>query len=208
MGLFRRRHETLNEQLLREAGLDPASTLGDTVTGGPKPEPGFADGPPPPRGRDINLALYGDVQSGPTEYDAVVTVSAPELRGNRIEFTTIPDGDVIVTEETGDADLSPLADAVERRIDPPYRAVAARQDSDLWAVGANRIQVAKIPFPDGEKVELSWNGSEAELRVDGEPSDAPVPTELAELGEAAGTSYFVEAARIDGDLWEVRVTAF
>jgi hypothetical protein len=211
VGLFKRRRETLNEQLLREAGLDPAATLGDTAAAAvaePKPDPEFADGPPPPRGRDINLALYGDVRSGPTEYDACVTVSAPDLRGNRIEFTTIPDGDVIVSEETGDADLSPLADAVERHIDPPYRAAAARQDGDLWAVGANRIQVAQIPFPDGEKLELSFNGSEAELRVDGEPSDAAIPRELAELGEAVGMSYFVEAARIDGDVWEVRVTAF
>ena len=47
-----------------------------------------------------------------------------------------------------------------------------------------------------------------ELRVDGEQSDAAIPPELAELGEAAGADYFVEALRIDGDLWEVRVTAF
>ena len=31
MGLFRRKQETLNEQLLREAGLDPAQTLGDAA---------------------------------------------------------------------------------------------------------------------------------------------------------------------------------
>jgi hypothetical protein len=115
---------------------------------------------------------------------------------------------VIVSEESGDADLSPLADAVEKKIDPPYRAVAARQDGALWAVCARRIRVAQIPFPSGEKLELSWNGDDEALRVDGEESDEAVPPELEAVGDGAGASYFVEALRIDGDLWEVRATAF
>jgi hypothetical protein len=200
VGLFRRRQETLNEKLLREAGLDPPQTLGE-------PQP-----PPPAPGPPVSvLAAAGVPDSSrvsPREWDATAVVRAPDLAGERVEFTTIPDGDVIVGEEAGDTDLSPLADAVERHIDPPYRAVAARQEGDLWAVGAKRVAAALIPFPAGEKLELSWNGSDAELRVDGEPSDAAIPPELAELGEVAGACYFVEALRIDGDLWEVRVTAF
>ena len=200
MGLFRRRQETLNEKLLREAGLDPPQTLG-----GPQP-------PPPAPGSPVSVLAAAGVPDGsrvsPREWDATAVVRAPDLAGERVEFTTLPDGDVIVGEEAGDTDLSPLADAVERHIDPPYRAVAARQEGDLWAVGAKRIAAALIPFPAGEKLELSWNGSDAELRVDGEPSDAAIPPELAERGEAAGACYFVEALRIDGDLWEVRVTAF
>ena len=144
---------------------------------------------------------------GLKEWDAAVTVAAPALVGGRIEFTTIPNGDVIVSEEAGDADLSPLADAVERNVSPPYRAVATRQDGDLWAVGAKRIAVAKIPFADGDKLALSQHGDNRELRVDGEPSDAAIPSELEQLGTAAGASFYVEAMRIDGDLWEVRVTA-
>ena len=198
MGLFRRKQETLNERLLREAGLDPAGVLGD-----PQPEP---EPQTPTFGR---VALPDGSHVDPKEWDAAVTVVAPGLAGDQIKFTTIPDGDVIVSEEDGDADLSPLADAVERRVDPPYRAVAARQDGDLWAVGAKRIQVAKVPFPAGDKLELSWNGSHAELRVDGEPNDdAAIPPELADLGQSVGASYFVEAARIEKDLWEVRVTGF
>jgi hypothetical protein len=34
-----------------------------------------------------------------------------------------------------------------------------------------------------------------------------VPLQLAALGEAAGDDFYVEAERIDGDLWEVRATA-
>jgi hypothetical protein len=198
VGLFRRHQETLTEQLLREAGIDPAQALGD-------PQP-----PPVPEATPSVLAITG-VPDGsrvePKEWDATAVVEAPGLEGERIEFTTIPDGDVIVSEEAGDADLTSLAEAVERRVDPPYRAVAARQDGDLWAVGAKRIAVAPIPFPSGDKLELSWNGDYAELRVDGEPSEAAIPAELAELGRAAGASYFVQAARIDGDLWEVRAAA-
>jgi hypothetical protein len=204
VGLFRRRQETLNAQLLREAGLDPDQALGDATPAlGSQP----VQSVPAPGGRRHGLDAH-NLRIDPRDWDTCVTATVPGLSGSRIEFTTIPDGDVIVSEETGDADVSPLADAVERHVDPPYRAVAARQDDDLWAVGAKRIRVAPIPFPTGDTLELSWNGEYAELRVDGEPSDAAIPSELAELGEAGGASYFVEAARIDGDLWEVRVTAF
>ena len=201
MGFFRRRQETLNEQLLREAGLDPALVLGDPA-------------PPPPPSLDPlePIRLQRGVPDGstvqPRDWDAATTVTAPDLAGDQIKFTTIPNGDVIVSEESGDADLSPFADAVEKKLNPPYRAVATRQDGALWGVGARRIQVARIPFPTGEKLELSWNGEAEELRVDGQPSDAEIPLELSEVGEAAGASYFVEALRIDGDLWEVRATAF
>jgi len=199
VGFLRRRNETLNEQLLREAGLDPAQALGDSTAPAPVE---------PPKSLVARLGVPDGAGVSPKEWDAAVAVSAPGLAGDRIEFTTIPNGDVIVGAETGDADVSPLADAVERRIDPPYRAIASRQDGALWAVGAKRIAVAQIPFPDGDKLELSRHGDDEELRVDGEPSEEPVPRELERAGEAVGDSYYAEAERIDGDLWEVRVTAF
>ena len=199
MGLFRRRRETLNEQLLREAGLDPAQALGD-----PKLRPPIE----PPRSVLQIVGVPDGSRVSPREWDATLAVDAPGLAGNRIEFTTLPTGDLIVSEESGDADLSPLADAVERSIGPPYRAVATRQDGDLWGVGAKRIEVAHIAFPTGDKLELSRRPREhSELRVDGEPSSYPVPLELERLGDDAGDGFYVEASRIDGDLWEVRVTA-
>jgi hypothetical protein len=196
VGLFRRRPETLNEQLLREAGLDPAEALG--VTPPPRPEP--------VQSILRRLGVPDGSSVSPKEWDAAVTITAPALAGDRIEFTTIPNGDVIVGDETGDADLSPLADAVERHLSPPYRAVAARQKGDLWAVGAKRIDVVQVAFPAGDRLELSRNGDD-ELRVDGQASDAAVPAELEQVGEAVGDSFYVEAERIDGDLWEVRATA-
>ncbi|HJU36971.1 MAG TPA: hypothetical protein VJ716_06105 [Gaiellaceae bacterium] len=198
MGLFRRRNETLNERLLREAGLDPAQALGDP----PPPVP-----LEPPKSLMSRAGLPDGSGLGPKEWDAAVTVSAPGLAGERIEFTTIPNGDVVVSEESGDADLSPLADAVERRVSPPYRAVGQRQAGDTWAVAAKRIEVARVALQEGDKLELSRHGDDEELQVDGEPSDEPVPPELERVGAAAGDSFYVEAERIDGDLWEVRATA-
>jgi hypothetical protein len=199
VGFFRRRKETLNEQLLREAGLDPDQALGDPQPAPPQPEP--------PKSVLRAVGVPDGSRVDPKEWDAVVAVSAPGLAGDRVEFTALQNGDLIVSDETGDADLSPLADAVERNVSPPYRAVANRQDGDLWGVGAKRIQVAKIPFTDGERLALSQHGKECELIVDGEPSAEAVPLELEALGQAAGDSFYVEANRIDGDLWEVRVTA-
>jgi hypothetical protein len=197
VGLFRRRRETLNEQLLREGGLEPAQVLGDAQ---PRPllqPPSIIAAAGVPDGSSLS----------PKEWDTAIAVDVPGLVGDRIEFTTIPDGDVIVSEETGDADVTPLADAVEQRIGPPYRAVAQRQGGDLWAVGAKQIRVARIDFTDGDRLELSRHVEQTELRVDGEPSDALVPPELGRLGESSGESFYVEVERIDGDLWEVEVTA-
>jgi hypothetical protein len=198
LGLFRRRRDTLNEQLLRAAGLDPEQVLGEAA-----PPPG----PLEPPSLISALGLPHDLRTGPNDWDTAITVTAPGLAGDRIEFTTIPNGDVIVGEETGDADLSVLADAVERKVSPPYRAAATRQDGDLWAVGAKRIEVAQIPFAEGDRLQLSRMGDDQELRVDGDPGEAAVPRTLERLGEAAGHSFYVEAERIDGDLWEVKVTA-
>jgi hypothetical protein len=198
VGFFRRRNETLNERLLREAGLDPAEALGDS----PAPAP-----VEPPKSLLARVGVPDGAGVSPKEWDAAVSVSAPGLAGDRIEFTTIPNGDVIVSQETGDADVSPLADAVERHVGPPYRAVAQRHDGDTWAVAAKRIEVAPIPFPDGDKLELSRHGHDEELLVDGEPSDASVPPQLERAGATAGENFYAEAERIDGDLWEVKVTA-
>jgi hypothetical protein len=203
VGFFRRKQETLNEKLLREAGLDPAQTLGDT-TPAPEQQP---EAQPPPLDRAFNSdGLPHRLALGPKEWDATAAVQAPALAGDHIEFTTIPNGDVIVSEEAGNADLSPFADAVEQHVSPPYRATAVRQDGSLWGVGAKRIQVAEIPFPQGERLQFSRTGDDREFHVDSEPSHAPVPPELERIGEPLGDSFYVEAQRIDGDLWEVRVS--
>jgi hypothetical protein len=204
VGLIRRKQETLNEQLLREAGLDADQMLGDAPPPPPLPP---AQPVEPPRSGLARAGVPDGSRVAPKEWDAAVTVHAVGLEGDRIEFTTVPNGDLVVGEQTGDADCSPLADAVERQVSPPYRAVAQRQDGETWAVAAKRIEVANIPFSEGDKIGFSRNGDDEEFRVDGEPSDEAVPPELAQRGEAIGGNFYVEAERIDSNLWEVRATA-
>jgi hypothetical protein len=64
----------------------------------------------------------------------------------------------------------------------------------------------KFELAEGDAVELTENDGVQELRVDGEPGEAEIP-ELARLGEEAGANYCVEAKRIDGNFWEVEVSA-
>jgi hypothetical protein len=186
VGIFRRKRETYNDQLLREAGLGRIQL----------DRPNVLETVGVPSGRAV----------GQADWDASVTVNAPGLAGDTIAFTTLAGGDVLIDEEQGDADVSALADAVEKEIEPPYRARAARQSGDLWAVLANRIDVQRVSFPRADTLELSRKDSWQELRVDGEPSMGRAP-ELERLGERAGADFFVKAERLDGDLWEVRVTA-
>jgi hypothetical protein len=191
VGFFRRRRETYDQQLPRDAGLDRIRFDGIQLD---RPTVLEKNGVP------IGKAV------GQPDWDASVTAIAPGLGGDTIAFTTLPDGDVLVDEELGDADVSALADAVEKDLGPPYRALAARQAGDLWAVLANRIEVARLEFARADTLELSRKDSWQELRVDGEPSMGRAP-ELERLGERAGSDFFVKAERLDGDLWEVRVTA-
>jgi hypothetical protein len=199
VGLLRRRQETLNERLLREAGLDGATEWLGEPSSPPELQPELATS-------TAGQANLGHRRKAPSPVGHVVTVRAAALPGDRIEFKTLPNGDIIVEEEKGDGDLSPLAEAVERHVDPPYWAIASRQDGDVWAVGARRIQVAEFKLAEGDAVEVIASDGAEEVRVDGEPSDAQVP-ELAQLGEQKGSSYCVEAKRIDGDFWEVMANA-
>jgi hypothetical protein len=200
MGIFRRSNdETLNEQLLREAELDRAE----------------ADEPEPPTPVDPHAATYpaDDVlglwvraMARPGEYDAVVTVDAAGIPGEAVEFATLANGDVIVDSEQGDADLSPIADAVEQELQPPYRVIARRRDGDVWSVAARGIDVLELDFADGDEIELASIAGRIDVRVDGVAWNGRIP-ELERAGEAAeGEDYVVQAERLDGDLWEVRAS--
>ena len=147
VGLFRRKQETLNEQLLREAGLDPAQTLGDPA---PAPERQPEPSQPPPLDRVFGSdGLPHRLALGPKEWDATAAVQAPALTGDRIEFTTIPNGDVIVSQESGDADLSPLADAVEQHVSPPYRRDRRAPGGNSLGRGGEADSGRRDPVPTG-----------------------------------------------------------
>lgn len=202
MGLFRRRRdETLNEQLLREAELDRA-TEQEAEAARPDPVDPFAA---TYSGDDV-LGIWRRAMARPGEYDTVVTVHAPDVSGDAVEFATLPSGDVIVDTEHGDADLSPLAEAVEQHLQPPYRVVARRQEGGVWWVAARGIDVLELDFAGGDEIELASLDGRVDVRVDGEPWSGRI-ARLEHAGEAAeGEDYVVQAERLDGDLWEVRAS--
>jgi hypothetical protein len=195
LGLFGRRKETLNERLLREAGLAPDGSELEQ----PSAPPSF----------DLLGSRFLDADSRATtprmrEWDAVVTVDAPELEGDEVTFTAIDSENLLVDDEVGDANLTRLAEAVEAQLAPPYRARGVRRSGTLWAVSATRIQIARFRA-EGDTVDLAVHDGERTATLDGEPTTRGFP-ELERLGEEQGADYAIHAERLDGDAWEVKVS--
>jgi hypothetical protein len=185
MGFFRRR-EPLHEKLAREGGL--------------------ASQEPPPhdtRPRWGETGVHGLHRL--REWDAVVSAEFEGPPLAELHFSVLPDGTMVVDEDVNDADLTPLADAVETELERPYRAEAVRRDERTWFVGARQITVVELPEEEiaGDRVTLTVHQGERTLLVDGERSFGSVPV-LEALGD--GDAYVVEAERLDGPFWEVRVT--
>ena len=135
------------------------------------------------------------------EWDTVTTVAAPEIDGDDTWFVSLEDGTLVVEE--GAVGVERLAAAVT--VPAPFRVHGVRRDGGLWVVGARRIKVARLrDDPGGDEVELSWDGVERAVRIDGRPTLARV----AELESLAGDygRYVVTARRIAGAAWEVAVT--
>jgi hypothetical protein len=186
MSLFRR--EKLHERLARIGGLE-----GDLPT---------AD-PPDLMQRWREPGVHGVHR--PREWDAVVTVDDPDLRGDTVRFVTLADGTILEEDNPTEQDLSVLADAVEEACGPPYRAHALRQDRSSWAVGARRLRVAEIPNADGDELTLTIRDGVRELVVDHGRAFNSLPA-LEQLGSGRTDSYVIEASRLDDDLFEFRLT--
>jgi hypothetical protein len=179
MPLWRR--EPLHRRLARDAGLD----------GPPPHQPGPHWG---------TAGIHGIPR--PREWDASGVAEAPELRVDELEFVALPDGSLLVDD---DGDASPLADAIETTLAPPYRARALRRGAELFAVAANRIRVEELPeHVEGEEIHLTVGPEGRTLIGDGRPLFGSIP----ELERLAGElpEYVVRAVRLDGTLWEVEVT--
>jgi len=183
--IFRR--EPIHKKLARQAGLDSE--------GQREPEP--VD-PGPQWGV---TGIHGVPR--PRRWDVVVSAESPGVTGDEVHFVATPNGDLIVDEDAPADSLSPLADAVEERLAPPYRAEAVRREDDLWAVAARSIEVAELDAA-GDEIELIVNQDERTLTVDGERAFGSVPR-LEQLAEREGSSYVARARRLDEALWEVEV---
>jgi hypothetical protein len=194
--VFRRRRETLNEKLMREAGLERAPVEWEPKNAGLPLVGGTAA---------LDTAGITGLHR-PKEWDATAAVEAPELQGEEVAFVVLPDGSILVDEEVGDVPLAPLADALGEQLRPPYRARGVRRRGDVWAVAASAIEVVELrPDVEGDELELVSRGGERSLTVDGRRSFGSVPP-LEELGASRAADYVVHASRLDGSLWEVRAT--
>lgn len=182
MPLWRRR-EPLHERLAREGGLLA-----------PEPSPTH---PALPLG---GAGVHG--MARPREWDATVLVEASDLSGEEAVFVALSDGTLLVEE--GPEPL-PLAEALAGRIERPYRARAVRRAGSLWAVGARRIEVARLPSAPGEEIELTVHEGERSLRIDGRPTTGLVPDLERLAADRRLASYALYAFRLEGDLWEVRL---
>ncbi len=191
--LFGRR-QPLHRALADEAGL----SLGD---GSPR-TPGPSAAPP---GWDGEQRGEPGIHGVPRarRWDAVVAAEAPALTGDSVHFVALEDGTLVVDEDEPDEALTPLADAVETRLRPPYRAEAVRRDGSLWGVAGRRITVVSEPGLTGEEAQLVLTRSGWELTVDGRHRLAHVPA-LEAAGRAGGRAEaVVRASRLADDLWEV-----
>jgi hypothetical protein len=178
LGLFRR-SKPLHERLAEKGGLVER-----------RPGPLFT-------GTIPETGIHGVPRE--REYDAVATADAPDAKGDSARFVGLENGSLVV--EDGEGDLTPLADAVERELGRPYRAVAVRRGESQWAVAAHELRVVELPEPGGDEVELVLHGDEKTLVVDGNRSFGTLP-ELEALTQGDAV---IRASRIDGTLWEVRV---
>ncbi len=179
MGLFRR-SKPLHERLAEEGGLVETSA-----------------GRPAWTGVIGETGIHGVPRE--REYEAVVTAEAPDVDGANARFVTLEDGTLLIEE--GDGDFAPFADAIEQEVKPPYRAIAIRRGASQWAVAAKGLRVIELPEPGGDEVELALRGDERTLVVDGNREFGTLP----QLEALADGDAVIRAARLDGDLWEVRV---
>ena len=158
----------------------------------------------PPAPTDFTGHL--DVLHGhrPREWDAVVTADA-DVPGAEARFVVLGDGTILL-EEGADGDYSPLADAVERELQPPFRGVARRSGERIWSVGAKRLEVVELPAEvAGDDIELVAREESREVRVDGATWFGRI-LELESVGEQEGSDYVVRARRLEQTLWEVEAS--
>ena len=144
--IFRR--EPIHKKLARQARLDLAPEAG------PHPEP--VD--PGPNWGEVGI--HG--VSRPRRWDAVGSVEAPDLEGDQLNFVALSSGEIVVDEYDPEGAIAPLAETIDQSLERPYRAEAVRRDGDVWAVAAERIQVAELDVP-GEELQLAASGGERTL---------------------------------------------
>jgi hypothetical protein len=197
--------EPAHERLAREAGID-LEGAGAPPFADPGPE---EEEPLEPHLRIPFLEAFREVGvhglHRQRRWDVIVAADAADLPGDTIDFVTLPDGTVLVDEDLPEGALTPLAEALEQELEPPYQATAIRREDGIWGIGANQIEVVEVPeeIP-GDSVSLAVQDGERTLMIDDRPGWADVPT-LERLARERQGEYALRADRLDGNLWSVKV---
>ena len=143
-------------------------------------------------------------------WDAVVAAHAPLVNGDTVHFVALADGSLVVDEDQPDEALTPLADALETRLAPPYRAEGVRRDGSLWGVAGRRIALVREPGLDGDEAELVVTDAARTLTVDGLQRVARAPAFVfaarwTESGaDANGTASCSQTVPVAGSVWFTR----
>ena len=180
---------------MRDSARRLLLALSGTVTGASTPPD--AEGAP---GFGLPGLTGAERPRGP--WDAIATARAPDLHLESVTFVALADGTLVVDDDAPEGSLTPLAEAIEEELSPPYEAVALRDDEGVWAVAAHGVLIAAAESGEAETVELARVGDELTVTVDGE--DAPAgsaPPGLLELVEEADGDVALTAERLDDTTW-------
>lgn len=163
-----------------------------------------------PRGEEMlsalsaGAAIPGVMGVGPGRtWDAVAAAQAPELTGDSVTFFALDDGTLVVSEDVPDGALSPVANALEETVEPPYRAAAARNEGHIWTAVAESVRIVELREVDADEIDLTVVDGERTLTVGGEVTIRALPALDALADEHDSVALHVE--RVDGDLFAVDV---
>ena len=150
------------------------------------------------------LAMPGltGVERGRGPWDVLTTADAPELPGSELTFVALPDGTLVVDADVPDGSVSPLADALEQELGPPYEAAAVRSESGTWTVAAHAVLVAPAGPADADTAELARVDGVVTARLDDSEIDAhKAPPGLVALLDGVDGDAALTAERLDETTW-------
>ena len=149
----------------------------------------------------------GGIEPEPDEgaeesHGVVVSLLAPGVAGDYAVFVALPERLLIVEEQEGDGDLGVLADAVENRLEAPYRARALRVDERRFVVVAGQIETVELPGLDGEElVVFALPDGQRTVVLDGASYRLASPEVESILEESAPCLLRLE--NVDESVWEI-----
>ena len=136
-------------------------------------------------------------------WDVVASATAAELPGETATFVVLEDGTIVVDADLPDGVLQPLAEALERSVEAPYRAAAMRHEGDVWTAVAESVTIVELPGVEETEVELTVVGGERTLKLDGDETIRPLAALDALAEEHADV--VIHAERVDGHLFAADV---